>query len=348
MIAAKRLRMYMFLFLSIITMYYFYTISDDVLFIFCLATAISMYFLTQDVLSIYNDSILNSKMNAFANSIGLGVALICRYGIVHFEMSIKFLALPIIIVSLIPFLIRRSYFNSRNKSLLVNKKRRYIKYMFLTGLPLAISGVSISVYTQLSQILLAKFSTIADLGIFSAANTLAASWSFIAVALIRSNFSVIYKIKKNDKAINETAKLNGIVLLFCILVVAGISVFGKYILTILYGEQYHSAYPIMVILSVSTAFSAMGPVAYRYIIKQAGHKFLSYKTIAVTVLNVCLCLFLIPKYQMLGAAISMLITEFFSLTIFNYFYNKGEIAKIHFKTFDYRIYSQDTQENNKV
>ena len=72
---------------------------------FCPAASIAAYF-SQDVIAIYNDAALNSKFNAFANVIGLGVSLLLRLVVVHANLDIKFLAIPIITVAIIPYYIR--------------------------------------------------------------------------------------------------------------------------------------------------------------------------------------------------------------------------------------------------
>lgn len=282
-------------------------------------------FFSQDVIAIYNDAALNSKFNAFANVIGLGVSLLLRLVVVHANLDIKFLAIPIITVAIIPYYIRVFFFKARHKRINGDRfrDRRYIIYMLYAGLPLAISGISISIYTRLSQVLLAKFGTTAELGLFAAANTLASSWAFISLAFITSSFAIIYKESDREKSINEAARLNGIVLLFCLVTVTLIIIFGRFFISVLYGEQYRDAYPIMIILTVATAFSAMGPVAYRYIIKESGYKFISYKTFFVFIINFPLSMFLISHYSVLGAAYSMLITEFISLTALNYLFNQG-------------------------
>ncbi|BEN57244.1 oligosaccharide flippase family protein [Serratia marcescens] len=340
MLSAKKLRRSIFSVLATVLIIYFYFMTDTLTFVFCLAASIAAYFFSQDVIAIYNDAALNSKFNAFANVIGLGVSLLLRLVVVHANLDIKFLAIPIITTAVIPYYIRLSFFKMRHRGINGNRfrDRRYIIYMLYAGLPLAISGISISIYTRLSQVLLAKFGTTAELGLFAAANTLASSWAFISLAFITSSFAIIYKESDREKSINEAARLNGIVLLFCLVTVTLIIIFGRFFISVLYGEQYRDAYPIMIILAVATAFSAMGPVAYRYIIKESGYKFISYKTFFVFIINFPLSMFLISHYSVLGAAYSMLITEFISLTVLNYLFNQGVVARIHIKTFNPFLY----------
>ncbi|MBI6151311.1 oligosaccharide flippase family protein [Serratia surfactantfaciens] len=340
MLSAKKLRRSIFFVLATVLIIYFYFMTDTLMFIFCLAASIAAYFFSQDVIAIYNDAALNSKFNAFANVIGLGVSLLLRLAIVNANLDIKYLAIPIVTTAIIPYYIRLLFFKARHKAINKNRfgDRRYIIYILFAGLPLAISGVSISIYTRLSQVLLAKYGSTAELGLFAAANTLASSWTFISLAFITSSFTIIYKESDREKSINEAAKLNGIVLLFCLVTVTLIIIFGRLVISVLYGDQYKDAYPIMIILAVATAFSAMGPVAYRYIIKESGYKFISCKTFLVFIINLPLSIILISHYSVLGAAYSMLITEFISLTVLNYLFNQGVIARVHIKTFNPYLY----------
>ncbi|TWY27955.1 oligosaccharide flippase family protein, partial [Serratia marcescens] len=245
MLSAKKLRRSIFFVLATVLIIYFYFMTDTLTFVFCLAASIAAYFFSQDVIAIYNDAALNSKFNAFANVIGLGVSLLLRLVVVHANLDIKFLAIPIITVAIIPCYIRVFFFKARHKRINGDRfrDRRYIIYMLYAGLPLAISGISISIYTRLSQVLLAKFGTTAELGLFAAANTLASSWAFISLAFITSSFAIIYKESDREKSINEAARLNGIVLLFCLVTVTLIIIFGRFFISVLYGEQYRDAYP---------------------------------------------------------------------------------------------------------
>lgn len=343
--STKLLRGIVFVLSSLLVLIYVYYTFDFLTLAFCVASCIATYFITQDVLVIYNDATLNSKFNTIANAIGLIISLCIRFVISHLELPVIYLAIPIVTTTLIPYFIRLYFFRKteRNRSvesikLAWDVRRRYMRYMFFAGLPLAISGVSITLYTRLSQLVLAKYGSTAELGVFSAASVLASSWTFVTLAFITSFFSEIYKIKDESAAIKITAKLNGLVIAICIIVIFGVVVVGKQVVLLLYGDAYASAYPIMIILSVATAFSAMGPVAHRYIIKESGYHYLSYKTVVVFLINIPLTFILVPSYGIMGAAITSLLTEFISLTFLNYFFKKGVIAKIHLLTLDPRVY----------
>ncbi|EEW3255613.1 polysaccharide biosynthesis protein, partial [Escherichia coli] len=78
-------------------------------------------------------------------------------------------------------------------------------------------------------------------------------------------------------------------------------------------------------------------IAARYIAYFSGYLFLSKKTLVVTMLSVILNYLFIYKWGMLGAAVSTLLVELFSLTILNYFFARGVVYKLHKRTVVYGI-----------
>src|SRR5690606_20169789 len=116
--------------------------------------------------------------------IGLFIALTLRFVLVLFEADAYTMIFPIIIMAMIPFFLRKTYFYKKYRKI-QNKKnnKKYNNYMFMTGGSLVLSTLSIVLYTQISNIFLAKFTSFADLGVYNVALTLGAAWNFINIAL---------------------------------------------------------------------------------------------------------------------------------------------------------------------
>ncbi|HBY1083255.1 TPA: hypothetical protein MIP63_27310, partial [Klebsiella pneumoniae] len=105
--------------------------------------------------------------------------------------------------------------------------------------------------------------------------------------------------------------------------------FGKKVILLLYGEQYVNSYGIIIILCISTVITAMGFISNRYIVRLSGYKYLSKKTLLVLGLSIPISTTMVYFFGVYGAAYSVLIVEFLSLTIMNYFFNHGVILKVH-------------------
>lgn len=341
MLSTVKLRNLCFFLISAIVLSVLYIKSDHITFVFGVATAAAFYFTTIDVFSVYNNATLNSKINTICNVIGLVISLIVRLGIAKFELNFLYLSVPIVLVTFVPYFMKRAFFFKRSfikNSFTVKKELKYSKYMLCSGIPLAISTVSVIIYARLAQFFIMKFGGNEQLGIFAVGSQLATAWTFVTAAIITSYFARIYETKDKEKAINMAAKLNGLVFLIAIFIVFCVNFFGQFVINILYGVQFSQSYEILMIMTLNSLCSCMGPIANKYIIYESGYSYLSKKMIAVMCITIPISYFLTSQYGMYGAAYGTVITEFISLTILNYFFNKGVIFRIHIKALSPKTY----------
>lgn len=329
---------YVLLSASVILYFLISNISNDLIFIY--SVAVALFFSTIDVLLIYNNAILSAKINTIANVIGLLISLIVRYFIALLELNPYYLSIPIILSTLIPYLIRLYIYkkseNRLNRKVSYNEVKVYSKYMILSGISIVFSSIAVAIYTRINQFILNQIDGIASVGIYSVAVTIGMSWSFISQALITSYYSKIYAERNENKAINIAANLNRVIILASLFFIFCITVSGNKILVILYGDEYAAAYYPMVILSFSSLFSSLGMIAYRYIIRMSGFSFLSKKMVVVLFLSFPISYIFIFYHGIIGAACSTLVVEMLSLTIINYFYKKGIIFNLHKNIFKFR------------
>lgn len=329
LVNTQKLRRFLFLCFSIPILIGLWLYSDELTFIFAIATALSAYFLTQDIYVIYNNAVLASYINAITNMLGLIVALGLRYLIVYFEMDYAYLALPIVLVTLIPYLLKKYIFNRSHISSIYHSKK-YKKYYFLAGGSLVISTLAVSFYTQITSLILVTLTSTKELGIYATALTLGMAWSFINFSIITSVMSKIYKEKNAYATYKMIASLNLIIIVVSLVVITTLFFLGNWLIIALYGEAYIKAYSLLVILAFSSMLSGLGTVAARFIIKNEDYAYISKKMLYVAISSLPIAYLCIYYYGLIGAAYSVLIIEFLSLTIFNYFYKNGLIFKIHF------------------
>lgn len=207
----QKIRFYLFFLMSLPILFGLYIFTDLLTLIFGVATAFATYFITQDIYAVYNNAVLHSYINAIVNMVGLSIALAVRYVIVLFELEYAYLAIPIVLVTLIPYLLKRYWFNRSLKTPILNQQK-YRKYYFLAGGSLVISSLAVSFYTQITSLMLAKLTSLKDLGIYAVAVTLGTAWSFINFAVITSVLSKIYREKDHYASYVMVAKLNLVIL----------------------------------------------------------------------------------------------------------------------------------------
>ena len=324
----QQIRFYLFLFMSLPILFGLYIFTDLLTLIFGIATAFATYFITQDIYAVYNNAVLHSYINAIVNMVGLSIALAVRYVIVLFELEYAYLSIPIVLVTLIPYLLKRYWFNRSLKTPILNQQK-YRKYYFLAGGSLVISTLAISFYTQITSLMLAKLTSLKDLGVYAVAVTLGTAWSFINFAVITSVLSKIYREKSHYGSYVMIAKTNLVILAVSLSVVAVLGLLGPWIIETLYGAAYQDAYKLLIILALSTMLSGLGTIAARLMVKEESYAYISKKMLFVALSALPISYGMIYVYGLIGAAYSVFIIELLSLTVFNYFYKDGLIFKIH-------------------
>ncbi|EOY6716187.1 flippase [Proteus mirabilis] len=328
------IRTIIYITITIPLLIYFYSYKNNLTFIFSIAISVACYFSSIDVYSIYNNAILKSKQNTISNMVGLTLGLSIQFIIAYKKYNPIYLSIPIIITTFLPFLIRFILFNKMNlvKEIVVKKKSRYNKYILSSGLAIVFSSLSIAIYTRINQFMISYLDSDYSLGIYSVAVTLSSSWAFILSALISSTLPSIFGEKDDNKAIRIGVKLNIIITLISLLVLSFITLFGKLFINLLFGEEYINAYYLLKILCISTMFSNLGMLSSRFIVRSSGYSFLSKKMFIMVLLSIPISYCLIKNYGLIGASYSVLIIEFVSLTLMNYFFKKRIVWKLHLET----------------
>lgn len=332
LLSTQRIRRFLFFILTIPVLAWFYYFSDSLTFIFGMATAISSLFLVQDVFIVYNNATLNSYINTIVNVLGLLIALLVRYLIVFLKLDATFLSVPIILVTMIPFIMKKYGFNRKNKSEIIHLNK-YAKYYIFAGSSLVISSLSIVLYTQITNLILAKLTSTYELGIYSVAVTLGMAWSFVNQSVISSVLSKIYQEKINYVAYTMFSKLNLLIIAISLCAIAGLLIFGQWLIELLYGYAYAPSFPLLIIMAFSAMCSGLGTIAARLIIREEGYAYISKKMLCMAIVSIPIAYSFIYFYGLIGAAYSIALIEFLSATIFNYFYRNGLILKVHLYPF---------------
>lgn len=339
MTIARTMRMVLLLVTSVpVLIWVWYNMQENFL-AFALASFVASVFVTQDTFSVYNNACLASRLNTIANAVGMLLSFGISFTVAWLRLNPLWLTLSIVAVTLVPYLIKRHNFYQDHQDQMPPREKRtaYLRYLMYAGLPLAISSIFISVQVKAAQMFLAGTAPARDLGLFAAANTISASWIFIPVALITSCFTEIFR-ERGEVAIKLAARLNGYVMAVSLLMLLVISLYGERIIIALYGPEFTQSGSLITLLSIATSFSAMGTVAYRYMVKEGGFNYLLRKIICLMVISLPLSWWLIQGHGIMGAAWSVFLSELLSLTVMNYFFKNGVIQKIQVSSLNYKTY----------
>ncbi|MEX3019857.1 oligosaccharide flippase family protein [Kluyvera sp. STS39-E] len=336
-LSTQHLRRTLFIFSSLVALVYLYFCADTITFVFGVANCAATYFMVMDFFATYNNTQLKSKLNTLTNIVGLLVAFSARFIITYYKLPVVFFSIPVFLIPAIPYFMRKAYFHREigKRRILYKNIRRYRRYLVTTGCALILSTLSIVIYSQISNIFLARILSFTQLGIYNIAMTIGTAWSFVVIALITSFFTKIYEANDPKEVARLLKIVNQLVIVISLFALIGFIIFGHFFIKTLYGVSYIEAEKIVPIIIVATMFSALGTICYRYMIKYSGYRYLSYKMSFTCVLSIPLSYYMINNYGVMGAAYCFLIIEIVSCTIFNYFFHCGVVLKMHLSIFKF-------------
>lgn len=337
--ATRAIRNIIFLILTITILIYIYLTMDRLFFVLSLATSISVYFALSDIYNIYFNAVLQSKINTICNVIGLIVALILRYFIADFELSVEYLSIPIVLTTFIPFIIKRTIYNKKVSSISLDNREAkvYIYYSISVGRKLILYSLAVAIFTKTSQLFLGWQSTY-DLGLYAVLSTLGMSFGFIFNALISSFMVEIYSENDFNDSQKMVARLNLIIVLVGFFILLLSIFFGDFVIKILYGDSYISVSKLLPVMVVACILSGLSTISERYLIKFHAYDYLQKKTNILLVLNVGITFFLVKYFNLWGAVLAILLTELITATLLNYFYKGGVILDSHKRIFMFSTY----------
>ena len=177
-----------------------------------------------------------------------------------------------------------------------------------------LSGLMVCIYSEMDKIMLGRMLDTEAVGFYTAGAKVASLWSFVLMALINSAEPLIIasKSKSEEQYIKQNKRLYAAVIWIGLAAGSAITVLGKWIILILYGETYLAATSSLRISAWYTMFAMLGTARGVWIVCEDKGKYVKYYLGAGAVLNVILNYVLIPPYGPAGAAAATLLTQLFT------------------------------------
>ena len=180
-----------------------------------------------------------------------------------------------------------------------------------------LSGLMVTIYSEMDKLMLKQMLSETAVGYYTAATKISTMWSFVLTALINSARPLIITSRNQsyDKYIKQNKRLYAAVIWIGIAAALAITVFGKWIILIMYGESYLPATSSLMISAWYTMFSMLGTARGIWIVCEDKAKYVKYYLGIGAVLNVILNYILIPKMGPGGAAAATLATQIFTAVL---------------------------------
>ncbi len=182
--------------------------------------------------------------------------------------------------------------------------------LFQFGMYSLIVIISSAVYYQLDRLLIGSFLGSASVAYYVVPASVATAMFSLIVSLMGVVFplcSHLYATGEHEKLRELFLKANKYAFIFVVSLASPVIVLSTQIMTIWMGADYSvKSSAVLVILTLSVVFNSLGIIPY-YILDGIGMPGVNAKVAILTaIMNISLCLLLIPRLGLIGAALSNL------------------------------------------
>ena len=176
--------------------------------------------------------------------------------------------------------------------------------------PLILSGVVISIYMKIDQVMIKQMLGNAEVGFYAAAVRLCEAWYFLPAIITTSLFPAVVNAKSTDEKLYQSRlqKLYDLLAWAAILIAIPTTFLSGFIINILYKPEFLPAAPVLTIYIWAGVATFLGIASSQYLITENFTKIAFYRTFIGMIINVILNLILIPIYGITGSAVATLIS----------------------------------------
>ena len=275
--------------------------------------SLSLVFHSFEMIHYWYQSRLESSVSVKIQSLAYLIMAGYKIAILAFGKSVEWFAFSttleaaVVAIALL-WTYRRSKGQKLNVSVSAGREMLMSSYHFI------LSGLMSTIYSEMDKIMLGQMMNDTAVGYYTAASKISTMWSFVLMAFINSARPVIMSSKNisEERYLKQLKRLYAAIIWVGIAMAVCISVGGKLIIYIMYGEAYMPATSTLQILAWYTMFSILGSARGIWIVCEDKAKYVKYYLGIGAVLNIILNYVLIPIYGAGGAAMATLVTQIFT------------------------------------
>lgn len=287
--------------------------------------AAATIFQSFNVLDFYFQSKVMSKFVVYANIISLFLSSITKVILILIEAPLIAFVWVIFFDGL-TLAVGLVYFYRKN-----NPEADIIRYKFSfrTALfllkdswPLILSGVMVSIYMRIDQVMIKDMLDAEAVGQYAAAVRISEIWYFVATAISASILPALINSKKlSDKLYYaRLQKLFDLMVWMALSIAVPVAFLSNDISILLFGGQYNQTGSVLAIHIWASVFVFLGVASGKWFLVENLPLWAFSRTFYGMILNIILNSMLIPSYGIDGSAIATLISYFlsgFMIDVFN-------------------------------
>ncbi len=297
--------------ISLIALTLFITNEDVSTSVLILIISASSFFQTFNVIDYYYRSKVNAKYSVYVLSTSVILVALIKFALIFIKAPLLFFLIAYACEFLFNAIGYTIIYHSQKLKISVWK---FDKNLALTLLkdswPLILSGVVVSIYVKVDQVLIKNMLTSRDVGIYAAAVRLSESWYFIPIAISNALFPAIVTAKSiaSELYLSRLQKLYDVLAWIAIGISIPVSFLSGEIIQVLYGSKYSASAPILTIYIWAGVSVFLGVASSQYLVTENFTKISLMRTSLGMIANVILNIIFIPRYGIVGSAYATLLS----------------------------------------
>lgn len=291
------------------------------LLIFIIAS--SAIFQSFNVIDFYFQSRVLSRYAAWANTIVLAISSTIKIILIMNEAPLTAFAILVTFDALV-LAMGLAYFYAkadRQKILAWRFEWQTAKELLKDSWPLILSGLVVSIYMKIDQVMIKEMLDAEAVGQYAAAVRLSEAWYFIPMAVASSLFPSIVNAKKQSEHLyhSRLQQLYTLMIWLAIAIAVPITFLGGWLVNLLYGAQYVQASGVLTIHIWTGVFVFLAVASGKYLTVENMVMKIFYRNIFGVIVNIVLNILFIPMIGIKGAAIAILASWIVSGYLYDFF-----------------------------
>jgi O-antigen/teichoic acid export membrane protein len=293
------------------------------------------------VLDLYFQAKVKSKMVVISNVISLIVSTILRLAFIFLKLDVFWFISVFTIEALVMTFCFNIAYRSQGVSILNwSFDKNLAKKLISKSWPLILSGLTVSIYMKVDQLMIKELLNFTELGYYSAALKLSETWYFLPMVISASFFPSLVNSYENKDVYRKRFQLlyDGLFILSLGLSICTTFI-SPYLIDLLYGVDYKASATVLSLQIWASVFVFAGVAGGKWFVVNHKEKILMYLTTGSCILNIILNYIFIPKYGINAAAITTIVSQAFSALVGMFFFYKECKENIIFILKSFNIFS---------
>jgi len=293
------------------------TYTNTLVFIIASATVFQAF----NVVDMYFQAKVMGKYITYVNVISLLLSSIVKIALILNEASLEAFAWTIVFDSVvlamgyIYFYIRHSALDAESHATFKIQHSKFSKTTAIVLLkdswPLILSGIVISIYMKIDQVMIQEMMGSEAVGQYAAAVRISEAWYFIPMVIASSLFPAIINAKKQSEELyySRLQKLYDIMIWLGILIVLPLWYFSDFIILTLFGNAFTDAIGVFEITIFILLLIFIASVHGKWLLSEGLQRYSLFYSITGVIANIVANLYFIPKYGIVGAAYGTVLAQ---------------------------------------